>query len=42
MMSLRSLMAAVPNGVTETVNFMASKLEHVILGLVLECTLFLR
>lgn len=42
MMSLCSLMAAVPNGITETVNFTASKLDHVILGLVLECALFLR
>ena len=42
MMSLHSLMAAVPNGITETVNFMASKLDHVIRELVLECALFLR
>lgn len=42
MMNLYSLMAAVPNGITETVNFMASKLDHVILGLVLECALFPR
>lgn len=30
-MSLHSLMAAVPNGITETAIFMASNLGHVIL-----------
>jgi len=42
MRSLRYLMAAVPNGITDTVNSTASKLDHVILGLELECALFLR
>lgn len=42
MISLPSLMAAVPNGITKTANFMASKLDHIILGLVSECALFPR
>lgn len=41
-MSLHSVMAAVPNGITETAIFMASNLDHVILGLVLGCALYLR
>lgn len=41
-MSLHSLMAAVPNGITKTAIFMASNLDHEILGLPLGCALFLR